>query len=239
MKKKWLKYYIFAIVSFFFHRSATIVLLLPIIRVLGIDKLFVVNKKTIFVLIAIFILATAVQSTFLHYIFELNIDERISSKAQSYMDSDLGGQVLNISGIIGLILTKILYPFIIIIYLKKHNIHFKYESMVFLCFVCAVLSIPIAIFYRYNNYFALFEIIIIADFSFSYLQKKLIAIRLNTYIIWSLLMTPLVAAQIYGYYGKVPGTELRIYMRYYPYNTVLNPQRNADSEKTFMHYHAY
>jgi len=39
--------------------------------------------------------------------------------------------------------------------------------------------------------------------------------------------------------AKVPGTELRIYMRYYPYNTVLNPQRNADSEKTFMHYHAY
>ena len=168
---------------------------------------------------------------------------RIEDRINRYSDTDLAGSVLNINGILSTVIQTILYPFIAIICLKRqYNIRsFSIEPMVFLCFTFALLTIPIAIFYRYNNYFMPFAIIAISEIAF---QRKVYLFRkgylhVSRFLLWLLIFAPLFFLKIYGYNTSITGSYLKEYMRYYPYSSIFDKKINQNREALFIYYNAF
>lgn len=242
-KKEWSKYYIFCIAAFLFHNSAILLFILPVLKWFKVWSIMRIKGYTVFLLIGVLIIGFIIQKVFFDYLYIISITDNIENKLNSYSNSDLSGSLLNLNGIISVVLRYILYPFIAVVLLKNRSKHDELiiEPMVLLCFIFAILSIPIAILYRYNNYFMLFAILVLADLAFSkkfYLSGNKILI-VNSYFLWFILFAPLISFQVYGLFSNVKGTMYKEYMRYYPYNSVLDRKRDMQREALFIYYNAY
>lgn len=246
VKKKWIKYYFFAFLSFYFHPSAFVAFALPILYLPSIRSFFTIGKRTIFILIGFYVLGITVSIAFFDYIKLIEITS-VQESAAMYEDSLLTGQVLNIKGITSTAIQYLIYPILAVVYYRRRM---KYEQiddrafaatefMVSLCMIAAVLAIPIALFYRYNNYFHPFAIIAISNFVFQPIITPRHRIRIG-YGTWLLILLPLFLFKFYGMYDLIPNTtNLREGMRYYPYSSVITKEKDDNREMLFLYHHAY
>lgn len=256
----WVKYYILAFLCYLFHPSGIIALALPIFYLPFLRPLFRIGKRSVFVYIGFLLVGIVVASSFGDYIELFAFAENVYDSAQRYEDSELSGNVLNIFGIISTLLGGVIYSFISIYIIRKYNdkdesglyvneqlynkrFDKKYkkryiaslEFMVSWCCIVAVLSVPLTLFYRYNNYFFPFAIIAICDCLFRpiHINGVMRKIRFSS---WLIILFPFFFIQIYGYFNDVQGTKYRDYMRYYPYNSRIDMQKDANREKVFQLY---
>lgn len=247
VKKNWIRYYIFAFLSFFFHPSAFVTFILPIFYIPVIRSFFKIDKRTILVLAGVYVFGVIVSFALFDYIKLINIAS-VQESASLYKDNSLSGQILNLNGIISTAILYLIYPILAVIcnrkrlnyYHVKDSSFFAIELMVSLCMIVAILAIPIALFYRYNNYFYPFAIIAISNFVFNPIilphHKKL---RFK-YSYWILIFLPLIFFKFYGLYRPVPDTQnLRDGMRYYPYSSIFTKDKNSDRESLYYFYHAF
>ena len=243
VKEKWLPYYLFCTAAFLFHSSAILLFILPVLKWLHLTELMRMNKYTMIFLLVVLVGGFVIQRYFFDYLNLLAFTGRIEDKIGRYEETDLAGSVLNINGILSTVIQTILYPFVAIVCLKRqYNVRsFSMEPMVFLCFTFALLTIPIAIFYRYNNYFMPFAIIAMSEIAFQrkvYLFKKGY-VYVSRFLFWMLIFTPLLFLKIYGYNSSITGTYLKEYMRYYPYSSIFDKEINRNREALFIHYNAF
>ena len=63
--------------------------------------------------------------------------------------------------------------------------------------------------------------------------------HVRKFAIWIALLIPLFFMYFYEYTGDVGQTNLKNYMRYYPYESVISPERNFNREQLFIYYNAY
>ena len=243
MKEKWPQYYLFCTAAFLFHSSAILLFILPVLKWLRLTELMRMNKYTVVFLLIVLVSGFVIQHYFFDYLNLLAFTGRIEDRINRYSDTDLAGSVLNINGILSTVIQTILYPFIAIICLKRqYNIRsFSIEPMVFLCFTFALLTIPIAIFYRYNNYFMPFAIIAISEIAF---QRKVYLfskgyLHVPRFLLWLLIFAPLFFLKIYGYNTSITGSYLKEYMRYYPYSSIFDKKINQNRETLFIYYNAF
>ena len=248
IKKNWIKYYILAIFSCFFHISGCITLLLPILYLPGISSIFIVKVKLVITLIVIYIIGTIVSVKFFNYIQAIAIFDSIQAGVDMYSNSELGGNILNIGGIISTIIKYILYPFIGIIILKNYfptksplslnkNAFQSFEFMTVLCFVFAILSIPIAILYRYTNYFFPFAIVMMCEWLFRHLRMNNRVLRMS-FGIYLLILIPYFIWQMYALTKINPENNLREIYRYYPYSSIIDQSISKDRERLYNFYGA-
>lgn len=246
-KEKWIKYYILCAMAFLFHTSSIVLFFLPIIVLLKIDKLLSVNIKTTSVLlIGVLGLGFYVQDSFFEYlqIMSLNeVNESLSDKVARYGQKEsLTGAIFNWKGVVSIILRFIFYPFWAIITLKQLGRNLgKLELMVSMNFIFSVLMIAIAILYRFNNYFIPFSVIAISNFVFN---KKIATInsrivRVKGFLTWIIILLPLFFIHLYEYVDSVDNTNLKEYMRYYPYSSVLQPELDSNRERLYRYHGAY
>lgn len=243
VKEKWLPYYLFCTAAFLFHSSAILLFLIPILKWFRLTELMHINKYTVVFLLAVLLGGFMIQHYLFDYLNMLAFTGRIEDRIERYADSSLSSSVLNINGIISVVLQNILYPFLSIVYLKRqYNIkNLNIEPMVFLCFVFALLMIPIAIFYRYNNYFMPFSIIVMSEIAFQqkiYLFKKRY-VYVSRFLFWMIIFAPLFFFKIYGYNSSVKDSYLKEYMRYYPYSSIFDKKTDVNREKLFIYYNAF
>lgn len=243
VKEKWLPYYLFCTAAFLFHSSAILLFLIPILKWLRLTELMHINKYTVVFLLAVLVGGFLIQHYLFDYLNILAFSGRMEERIERYADSSLSSSVLNINGIISVVLQNVLYPFLAIVYLKRqYNIKsINIEPMVFLCFVFALLMIPIAIFYRYNNYFMPFSIIVMSEIAFQqkiYLFKKRY-VYVSSFLFWMIIFTPLFFFKIYGYNSSVKDSYLKEYMRYYPYSSIFDKKTDVNREKLFIYYNAF
>lgn len=241
--RKWLKYYIFCVFAFLFHSSAILLFLLPIFSWFRITNLMIFSKRTIFILFLIPILGYIIQSSFFDYLNIIAFNERIEGKIVAYQESIFAGQIYSMRSVIVTIILYIIYPLIAISSLKKqfHINNLSIEPAVFLCSCFVLLTIPIAIFYRYNNYFSLFFIVLISNFAYSnkiYFSKK-VCIKTKSFVLWFIIISPFLFLKIYSYFNNLDDTHLKEYMRYYPYNSIFDKGKNENREALFIYYNAY
>lgn len=242
-KEKWLPYYVLCIAAFLFHSSAILLFILPVLKWLHLTNLMRMNKYTAVFLLAVLVGGFVIQRYFFDYLNLLAFTGRIEDRIGRYAESDLSGTVLNINGILSTVIQTILYPFVAIICLKRqYNVRsFSMEPMIFLCFTFALLTIPIAIFYRYNNYFMPFAIIAMSEIAFQrkiYLSRKRY-VYISRFLLWLIIFTPLLFLKIYGYNSSVKGSNLKEYMRYYPYSSIFDKEINRNREALFTYYNAF
>lgn len=224
--KKWLKYYLFILIAISFHISAIPLLLLPILGIIKDSKFKIVI--TFFLCVIIIILTDRVQGLF----YNLLMFEAIGGKAFTYFSSDTyGTSIVSISNIINYIL-NILIPLVVLYRaIKVKDGICKYSSMIIFYVLIYSLSLQLPIFYRFNNYFNLFYIIIYVEFfnfrllfhSLSVRSKKIIGV-IGVFAFCTLKFSVM----------TTPVEGIPSYVRYYPYSSVFTKEIDKTREALYM-----
>lgn len=248
LNKDWTKYYILSILCTMFHTSGFVTLLLPLLYLPGIRRFFTIGYKTIFILIGIIILGGLINIWLFDYIQAITFIEGIQEKAAVYQQGELSGSLVSYKGAIIIAMRYIIYPFLCFMIikhqskLKPNKFDKKYgafELMLTMCFIFVALSIPITIFYRYNNYFFPFAIVAICNLIYSPIRIKSIY-RNFSFGIWFVLFIPCFFFNIYNLFLKYPDDScLYDAMRYYPYSSILYPEKDEGRERLFIYHNAF
>ena len=242
---KWLPYYIMTLFSTLFHISAIMTLLLPVICIPGIKEIFKFGKRTIIFSLIIFFIGIFISQYFIKYIELLSLSENVMERADAYSKDSMGGSNnLNIVGVIQKLTVYVGYVSIAMYFLNKqsnpyrlHNMAIIKTEMLAICSIyVSIFSIFVFIVARYNNYLLFFSLIIISDWIFTPLSINRRKVKLQP-AIWILLFIPFFTLATYSlYYNNFnkAGT-LKSYMKYVPYNSVFDKEKDADREKTFKY----
>ena len=238
-KGQWLWYYVMAIVAFFCHVSALMMFVLPVFWLPGMRWLFTFGKRTIVICIILAGLSFYVRFFLFDFVQAIAFTENMAERAEVYSKSDLSSNSLNVFGVLSNVIRYFIYPFFALYFLvgwKKrklsHTISEKQQVMTLCAIYVAVLTIGIAIFTRYSNYFLFFVFLLLADWLFSdFKAKDGRKIKLKPFY-WMLIFVPLISMQIYAaYFAKVNKSgSLKIYMMYYPYYHRLDPKEDPSRE---------
>lgn len=242
-KDRWGIFCIFAVIALGFHVSAIVLLGIPLLKFLGIWNNLKINKLSIPFFFFVALIGLYVGSVIFNYIAQLNFGELMTQKAEQRVDSVIGGQVMNVFGMMVTIVRYVLFPFLACVSLK-HTLPFdkNVESMLFLCFTFIVLSFGIALLYRFNNYFYIFAIVVMSDMMF--LPKISISknkfIRVGKFRNWFFIILVVLSVQINkAYMASISNTRLKEYMRYFPYSSIVNKEKNSNREQVFQYYNAF
>lgn len=244
----WWQWYFASVLAFLFHISAFIMFFLPLINLPGLKWFFTYGKKTIYICFGVLILAFVIQTTLFRYIEMVAVTESMLDRAQAYGDLN-SIETFNLNKIIGSIIQYIAYPLLSLYCLWDARKQRNYDNnnvmnnelvaeskMVLLSIYISLFSIFVGIFVRYNNYFFLFSIIVMADWAFSKIHIARKYIRLG-YIYWILFFIPMLGFNFYMTHLvsiNKTGT-LKGYMMYYPYYSVLEQKEDQNREKTITY----
>lgn len=238
-KGQWVWYYVMAIVAFFCHVSALMMFVLPVLSLPGVRWLFTFGKRTIVICLVLAAVSFYVRYFLFDFVQMIAFTENMAERAEVYSKSDLSSSSLNIFGVLSTVIRYFIYPFLALCFLvgwkrgRQPQVIPEKQQVMTLCAVyVAILTIGIAIFTRYGNYFFFFIFILLADWIFSdFKAKNGRRIRLKPFY-WVLIFVPLVSMQIYAaYFSKVNKSgSLKIYMMYYPYYHRLDPKEDPSRE---------
>lgn len=245
---KWLQYYALCFVAFFFHTSAVLTFLLPLMCIPGIKYFFQFGWRSLFICAGVLILGFVIRNQFYDFFLMLSLTDRMMDRAHEYSKDVQGGGVLNVAGALLVVLKYVLFPMIALYFTKykwrrlgdeKEEKRFqKLEMLVLICVYLQLLSVPMFIFGRYYNYFSMFTFVLIASCVSSrlYTAKKILKVKPGYWV---------VAMSIYYFLGfhfyLVPANKsgtLKTYSIYYPYVTRFNPYMDPDREAIFRYYDA-
>lgn len=238
---KWFIYYAIMLLGTTFHISAFITFLLPLFTLPGISKGFRLGVQTIFICIAVFIVFYFVQRKFFGFIQSLDAGDALQSRADLYAKSSYGGMNLNIFGILETSLKTIFLPAAALYCLKqryKDSLNpadrswiDRIEILIVTGIYFAVITIPIFIAGRFNNYVSLFNFVAIASCFFATIRLKKKSIRLSG-LYWSFILFCVLGIGYKGLFAPTfKSTTNKRYMLYYPYSSRLNPQNDPNREE--------
>lgn len=232
---KWIKYYICIYFACYFHTSAYILLLLPIVKLKFINQFFSYNYKTLIAILATFFLCAALSSYFNEYIRLISISEIETYSTIYNMDKQLeNSSIDNIRRLITFSILNISYP-AICFYIMKINKekHIKQlETMICVSIYITVFSIFIPIFARFNNYFILFLVIMMSDTLYS--KVKFRNLRLKTsFALWMIFLTPFLFSPLKSLTLTDKNTGIMMGRRYIPYENVIFPSEDEQREELY------
>lgn len=243
-----LLYYLLILLSIAFHIGSTICLLCPLFFLPGINYFFTFGKRTLFICIGVLGLGFAINYVFFDFIKLLSISASISDRATAYSKDELGGSTLNIFGALGTIIKWIAYPLISLYFInlrrKKDHIKFskafnRLEGLALMSIYIGLISIPIKILFRFNDYFFFFSIVVTSTFLYSSLIIKNKTYKLRFYY-WLILLFPLLFIQAKSQTAGINNSgSLKAYMSYYPYASRLNPEVDRHREAIFRYYKSW
>lgn len=243
---KWWWYYGIMIFATFMHTSAALTLFLPLFCLPGVNYCFRLGKRTIPISLAILAFGFFLQTKFYSLLKLLSSADRVQDLARNYEHQDIGGGVLNLTGIVTLFLTTALFPLLALYFTKQktkkdndpeETARFKkLEIMVMTGYYLTLFAIPIFILVRYNNYFGMFYFVLIA----SWVANKVVVrnkVKKVKFYYWVLILFPYYFLNFYSYFASAnkSGT-IRTYTVYYPYSHRLDPQRDPAREAAFRYF---
>lgn len=245
IKGKWLQYYLIAFVSFMLHTSAILVFLLPVCYLPGVRRFFIINRRTVILLIGVYIVSVLINVALFDFLKTLSYLETVQERAEVYSENDLASQVLNIKGIFSIGMRYLIGPFLAMLCLRKlrkigYDRDIEYfeplQFMVCMCLIMVVISIPIAVFYRYYNYFFPFAILAMSDVMFGPVVVSRRPVKLKFWM-WSMILAPILFMQFYSLMSPIKTMSGTVEgMRYYPYVSRFNPYKDEDRERVVRHY---
>lgn len=243
----YLKYYLLILLAISFHIGSAICLLCPLTILPGINTAFSLGKRTFFICIGVIAVGFIINLMFFDIVRTLTFSATLVDRATAYSKDELGGNTRNIMGIIGSIIRWVIYPCIALYFIKRQCSHNKesgseikhLNAMVLMSVYIGLATIPISIWYRFNNYFLFFSILAISRFMFTSLQFEHKKYKFN-FLYWCLFLLPLIVLQIRGQMNPVNYSgSLKAYMTYYPYSSRLNPIEDRNREAVFRYYRSW
>jgi hypothetical protein len=221
--RKWIKYYLLAVVAFLFHSSAIIILFFPFFRNL---------KLTLRNILAVSIIFTLVYGIILYYPIVLEkilVTERLSVRFETYTE-----RKSNIFGQIYYLILYGIFPLVIFWFdkkVKKNNQIF--QGLHLLYFILVAVFISISGLGRILNYITPFMIVFFADF-LNTIYKKKIFYKMSGPIVFLLIIISTVPK--IWYYTEDTSRYSRgthKYNLYYPYSSVFSKKEYLNREIIF------
>lgn len=220
---EWLKYYIYVIIAISFHEGAVFLLLLPLLKILGI------NKYSICLYLLCGILFISHASSILEMLMGVQLDGEVQGKIFHYtkqMDSQYdfsywGNSVLNI-----------FFPLLILYYYykKKIEIVYLYPAIAGIFVYLVSLVVPIA--YRLSNYFLIFNYMLIIDFIIKLISQMKLGSSLRLSISF-LFITSFILFKARMYLLNYGETNIPSYVQYYPYASVFEKYEDPTRERLY------
>ena len=168
LDKKWAKGYLLYALALMFHAQTVVLLVLPLLFFLRL------NKFGIVALLAAFVAGYLVQVVLGDYLMLLDMDSAIVDKAGKYAENDrFGKQGGNLNFIIVYILPNMIYGILALIFMKRYHrqnrlLQLEPLVMIGMLFLMAQMSLQIA--YRFVDYYRIYFIMFCAD-SFVFFTK--------------------------------------------------------------------
>lgn len=211
-KKKWIRYYLFAVVAFLFHTSAMLIFFFPFFRFIRINKFFIYSILIIIPLTGI------IWSFFQEYIQLFFIFSNIESKVTSYFDEKYAP---NLNGIILMMIIYVILPLILVLLSKKDK-KIKEAPFIWLYIVLGIFTIYNGtVFTRFQNYMFFPFIIWLSNVPFD--ARNILKPAKARLII--LLIFLFFAGRHYNYF-KEDYMGVYFYERYFPYNSIVTKKEH-------------
>ena len=217
---KWLKYYILVFLAMSFHEGASFLLLLPLIKIMG------VNRYSIVIYIVSCFLFLHYASDLLSHILDVRIDGEVQVKISMYQKGiDSNYEFTSLSNYI----LNVFIPIFILYYYIKKNINISYMLLSIVAVLLYVVSSVIPIGYRLLNYILIFSYLLIADFliRFTLLVFKDMKLKILCY---SFIIFPFLLFKGRMYFLEYGDTGIPSYVQYYPYASIFEKYEDPTRE---------
>lgn len=116
---KWLWYYCLSLLAFFLHTSAFLMMFLPLLCLPGLNQFFILGKRTAIICVLVLALGVFISTRFSSVFAAMAITERMMDRVNAYNQSSLGGNLLNINGMVGVFLQYCLYPLLALYFINQ------------------------------------------------------------------------------------------------------------------------
>lgn len=245
LKRKYWKYYLCVVCAVLFHPSGLVTALIPLLRSKILLPFFTVGYRTIFIVLGVIVLSIIISRVFFDWIRLIELSQ-IENYASIYENTAYAeGRGLNIFGIGVKAITVIIYPLgaalllnssiICLPHKKKNPIYLSALGIMLLCYIYfSIASIQLRILYRFTNYFFPFLLIVLSTVNFQKIYVNFQKYRLS-FGVWSMLLFPYIALNIYGSFESVGDSNISKIHRYYPYESILYPQKDKTREQLYLY----
>lgn len=226
LKEKWILYYLGATIAFFFHISAIILIVFPLLR----------KKVTFTTFLIVLILLAFLFSFFRDIILDTLLNyvtnERLRWAAITYLRAQI-----NINGIIFILMGKVLTP-LALLYISEVRLGYKPEikTLLYAYIILSLISIFIEPFYRFTNYLTpIYYLFIVNMFHQLYASKLFFRTR---QIVVAFLLLILLVFQFYSVFKDTSDREqdTRFVRRWVPYHSVFSEKMDMKRERLIETY---
>ena len=211
-ERKLVKYYIWTGIACLFHYSALLLLLIPLLIWIP------VNKKTLTGFLVLVALVIAFASLMKTQIYELSKGlSFLEDRAFYYFSEvDVEESFSPISYIFNLLLNVVIPLLVIRFHWYSNKIPPQYVIICMFSMIIYVVSMYMPIIYRFNNFFQLFILVLFVDL-FTWVRCQII---LKPFLAFFVCLMLFVGVKARGYFASDEGRP--IYYHYYPYSSVFN-----------------
>ena len=211
-ERKLVKYYIWTGIACLFHYSALLLLLIPLLIWIP------VNKKTLTGFLVLIALVIAFASLMKTQIYELSKGlSFLEDRAFYYFSEvDVEESFSPISYIFNLLLNVVIPLLVIRFHWYSNKIPPQYVIICMFSMIIYVVSMYMPIIYRFNNFFQLFILVLFVDL-FTWVRCQII---LKPFLAFFVCLMLFVGVKARGYFASDEGRP--IYYHYYPYSSVFN-----------------
>lgn len=210
-QKRYIRYYLFAIIGFLFHESGIVLLLTPILFLINFK-----NKFTYLVYIILFVISS-------NFVIQLVInslsavDNSIVEMKIDYFDVDLTKRTLNT--FIFQSIKYVFFPLICFVFLYKYlDLYERKYILLYLFF--SVLFIQSPIFYRLRDYFFIPYAVSFVNAVFRIPATN----NLHRPIKFLFIAIFLIISLFREYYNPIDINGYQKYVNYYPYNSFFDEE---------------
>lgn len=218
INKKWVPYFICAIITFQFHFSGIVLFIIPLLM-----KIKVSFLRATF----LFFIGVILNSVFASLVFKVNLLGGFMSNAKSYAD-----YTPSLIGFVSLYLLYIIYPYIIK-YLAEKNIKRDIKLFPFLniYLLIGASTAIFFIFFRFLNYLTPIFFIVVAELIMGVYQNQVDTYKKYIVSAFILIFTTVISLSPYFEDTSDIVANSRWYHHWYPYTTIFNKQEYPKREK--------
>ncbi len=221
-ENKWIKYYLLALLAFFFHEGAAFLFLLPLIKIFGF------NKYSIALYIGCALLFAVYASDLLQLFMTLALSGDIDNDKFYFYFHDLDSSE-STSGL-GNVILNLIIPFSIMLYYKVKGIAISYFYPALFSLIIYTLSMVLPIVYRFGNYVLIFNYLLLIDFLFTWFSSIKYSIKYRLAFI-SIIIFSYIGFKARIYFIRNYGdTSFREYVQYFPYASVFEEYEDPERE---------
>lgn len=229
--KKWLKYYIFVLLALMFHSSAIILFILPLFRLLKINKKIIIIVFSSIIFLVLIIRSLPINDFFITYIPVL-FKSDFSDLGDIYLTEENYGQ--NSAKIISFLIMVVLYFWVFYINYKDNLNKSKSDLLFLLIFVLLfVLNSSMPIFTRFNFYFTPFFVFLLSNFIIHFSTIKLPNHKLITLVFFIFLFS---FSHVNGLFRINANYNDKQIVQYYPYYSVFEMKQSPERQQYFGSY---